>query len=53
MPKPVGVVEAGLGVNGITPTDDGLYVGSEAKKTGLYALEKADLFNLLCIPPVR
>lgn len=27
------------------------YTGSEADKTGLYALEKADLFNLLCIPP--
>ena len=25
--------------------------GSLANKTGLYALEKADLFNLLCIPP--
>ncbi len=25
--------------------------GKESKKTGLYALEKADLFNLLCIPP--
>jgi uncharacterized protein len=27
------------------------YSGSRADKTGLYALEKADLFNLLCIPP--
>jgi phage tail sheath protein FI len=25
--------------------------GKEGKKEGLYALEKADLFNLLCIPP--
>ncbi|MGP1680174.1 MAG: phage tail sheath family protein, partial [Burkholderiales bacterium] len=25
--------------------------GSPLDKTGLYALEKADLFNLLCIPP--
>jgi phage tail sheath protein FI len=25
--------------------------GSAADKTGLYALEKADLFNLLCVPP--
>ena len=25
--------------------------GKEAGKAGLYALEKADLFNLLCIPP--
>ena len=29
------------------------YIGSgmEVAKTGIYALEKADLFNLLCIPP--
>ena len=27
------------------------YEGSRNNKTGLYALEKADLFNLLCIPP--
>ena len=27
------------------------YNGSEKNQTGLYALEKADLFNLLCIPP--
>jgi uncharacterized protein len=25
--------------------------GDEDQKTGMYALEKADLFNLLCIPP--
>ncbi|HEV7661608.1 MAG TPA: phage tail sheath C-terminal domain-containing protein [Allosphingosinicella sp.] len=27
------------------------YVGKEADKTGMFALDKADLFNLLCIPP--
>ncbi|MCK6554664.1 phage tail sheath subtilisin-like domain-containing protein [Candidatus Binatia bacterium] len=27
------------------------YVGSQATLTGLYALDKADLVNLLCIPP--
>ena len=27
------------------------YLGSQADKTGIYALESADLFNLLCIPP--
>jgi uncharacterized protein len=27
------------------------YLGQENQQTGLYALEKADLFNLLCIPP--
>lgn len=26
-------------------------VGNETAKTGLYALEKFDLFNLLCLPP--
>lgn len=40
---------ADRGADGIPPADDGLYLGSEVKKTGLYALEKADLFNLLCI----
>ena len=27
------------------------YEGDQATKKGLYALDKADLFNLLCIPP--
>jgi len=31
--------------------DANAYLGSEAQKTGLFALQKADLFNLLCIPP--
>lgn len=31
--------------------DQAAYEGSRDDKTGLYALEKADLFNLLCIPP--
>jgi uncharacterized protein len=31
--------------------DDAAYLGSQSNKTGLYALENADLFNLLCIPP--
>ena len=29
----------------------GDYRGSEAGKTGIFALERADLFNLMCIPP--
>ena len=32
----------------LTPAD---YTGSVLDKTGINALEKADLFNLLCIPP--
>ncbi len=35
----------GLGV------DDFTGIGAEGAKRGLYALHKADLFNLLCIPP--
>ncbi|MES9991915.1 MAG: phage tail sheath C-terminal domain-containing protein [Candidatus Thiodiazotropha sp.] len=31
--------------------NQGAYEGSQSQKTGLYALEDADLFNLLCIPP--
>lgn len=27
------------------------YEGSEADRTGIYALEEADLFNLMCVPP--
>jgi hypothetical protein len=35
----------------LTKADDFTPNGAEAMKEGLYALEKADLFNLLCIPP--
>jgi phage tail sheath protein FI len=31
--------------------DDAAYIGKQVDKTGLYALDSADLFNLLCIPP--
>lgn len=41
------------GSNGDAATDDLFYIGNQTEKTGLYALEKADLFNLLCIPPVN
>lgn len=33
------------------PLDSNAYKGSSTSKTGLYQLEKADLFNLLCILP--
>lgn len=33
------------------PPDADDYTGSEEDKTGIHALLKADLFNLLCIPP--
>ncbi|MEO8809434.1 MAG: phage tail sheath C-terminal domain-containing protein [Rhodanobacter sp.] len=31
--------------------DDAVYLGDANAKTGMYALKKTDLFNLLCIPP--
>jgi uncharacterized protein len=48
-------VDADPGSDG-DPLDHDAFVGGandtfEADKKGLYALEKADLFNLLCIPP--
>lgn len=39
------------GVDGEAPPSYTDFLGNEGEKTGLYALEKADLFNLLCIPP--
>jgi hypothetical protein len=44
----VSVKEPGIDCEGI---DANAFIGKEAEKTGLYALEKADGFNLLCIPP--
>lgn len=45
------LVGAAAGANGSAPDADAL-VGAvaEANNHGIYALEKADLFNLLCIP---
>jgi uncharacterized protein len=40
------------GRNGASP-EIAEVLGSESAKTGLYALEKADIFNLLCIPPLK
>lgn len=58
---PEGQPDEAVGVNALTATadsgDDGdpvgtaQLLGSEAQKTGMFALEDADLFNLLCIPP--
>lgn len=46
---------AAAGVDFVAPATTGLpatadLIGDEASFTGLYALEKVDLFNLLCIP---
>jgi Bacteriophage tail sheath protein len=39
------------GADSAVLTADTDIIGSKDQKTGMYALEKADLFNLLCIPP--
>ena len=44
-------MEAKSGDDGLHPSD-GDIVGSRADKTGIFALEEADLFNLLCLPPL-
>lgn len=45
-----GVVAAGQGMDS-QPLSALDYLGNQANKQGLFALEKTDLFNLLCIPP--
>jgi uncharacterized protein len=48
------VADAGKASNGIRlVTDDFTGPGKAAAKQGLYALEQANLFNLLCIPPYQ
>lgn len=44
------VEEAGKASDG-WKLNNALIAGAESEKTGIYALQKADLFNLLCIPP--
>lgn len=43
--------QASSGQDG-APVSDLEIVGDQASKTGLYSLENADLFNILCIPPI-
>jgi phage tail sheath protein FI len=51
--KPDGTATAQgvLGGDGDDLTDNEI-TGSEADRTGVFALEEAELFNLLCIPPL-
>jgi uncharacterized protein len=39
------------GVDSAIITDPGIYAPTDGSKNGIYALENADIFNLLCIPP--
>jgi phage tail sheath protein FI len=50
---PPAAKSAGTGSGGYDSAglDPEAFLGDQNAKTGLYALEKADLFNLLCIPP--
>jgi phage tail sheath protein FI len=41
---------ANVGFDGNVPTSTSIFSGSLAAKTGIYALEDADLFNILMIP---
>ncbi|HXO72813.1 MAG TPA: phage tail sheath C-terminal domain-containing protein, partial [Bradyrhizobium sp.] len=43
-------IDADAGLDG-TDIDDDDVIGDADAKTGIYALNRADLFNLLCIPP--
>lgn len=47
---PEGVWEGQKGHDG-DPPDEVDFKGSENAKTGIYALLKTDIFNILCIPP--
>jgi phage tail sheath protein FI len=58
VPATIAAAEAALQTaQGLMKGSDGgelnqaAYEGSKDNKTGLYALDKADLFNILCIPP--
>lgn len=41
-----------FGADGSAPTSAATYAGLQSQKTGLYALEDVDLFNLLCVPEI-
>jgi phage tail sheath protein FI len=43
--------DAGSGSNG-DDLGDGDVIGDQSAKTGLFALNRVDLFNILCIPPL-
>jgi phage tail sheath protein FI len=45
-----GVLEGERGSDGLKLKQSN-YTGNEGDKEGIYALEKTDLFNLLCLPP--
>ena len=46
-----GATGKGTGGNDGVPLTTLSYLGSEAEATGLYLLNRAEIFNLLCLPP--
>jgi phage tail sheath protein FI len=50
-PDPTKFVKLSGGGNGDALTAAADFEGSKDDKTGLYMLDKVDLFNLLCVPP--
>lgn len=46
-----GATAGGVGGDDGEPLDASDFIGDEAAQTGIHALSKADMFNLLCIPP--
>lgn len=51
LPPGPGSAAAGVGGDDGTFLEMGTYIGDPDQKTGIYLLEHASLFNLLCIPP--
>jgi phage tail sheath protein FI len=51
-PAPATYVSAGDGTDGTSVRDADIIGSATAPKTGIYALDNADIFNLLCIPPL-
>ncbi|MEP3891316.1 MAG: phage tail sheath C-terminal domain-containing protein [Hellea sp.] len=52
-PPQNGALTRGVGGDDGTYLTPKTYLGDQATKTGLYLLEHASIFNLLCIPPDR
>ncbi|WP_299193960.1 phage tail sheath C-terminal domain-containing protein [uncultured Erythrobacter sp.] len=51
MPPGDGQLAQGTGGNDGQNLKPTTYLGNQSTKTGMYLLEKCDMFNLLCIPP--
>jgi hypothetical protein len=53
LPPASGATAKGAGGNDGTWLTPETYLGDQSLRTGIYLLDHADLFNLLCIPPDR